>query len=459
MWCDKLRLGLRRRAIRLIVAVAALSSFLLPLCGRHQSVHERGSVSPISISWATHSKHPADCGRHTSRWRTPTLENNVSATLLINSIPGRQSFRGFGAFAGARFPREPTQQTKRLAMISNGLSGSHWPFEAQITSLFIHEPLQNGRKLANATPAELADRRVKAIDKQRLSEGGRPSNARLSAPGDMIYPVQYLRAFAATAVSVYHIGFIFGWQWRPLAAGVDLFFVVSGFIMWSVTAGKLVRPAEFLSHRIIKIVPLYWLFTIIFVVGASVSPGSFDEASPTVSELAKSLLFIPYSARNGADGPALAVGWTLNIEMYFYLIFAYGLVLKERHRLTYLTVALGTSASARFLSSEVASLNVVASPLLLEFLAGIFIAVWYLSGKALPPKSADMLFIALGVAGVALSFWVGPPVGGSRRVLMWGLPQHSCWLAHFRASATEDNGRSSFFVTSAMPPMRSISRM
>ncbi|AJD45812.1 hypothetical protein RGR602_PC01788 (plasmid) [Rhizobium gallicum bv. gallicum R602sp] len=57
-------------------------------------------------------------------------------------------------------------------MISNGLSASHWPFEAQITSLFIHEPLQNGRKLANATPAELADRRVKAIDEQRLSEGG-----------------------------------------------------------------------------------------------------------------------------------------------------------------------------------------------------------------------------------------------------------------------------------------------
>ncbi|NNH31363.1 acyltransferase [Rhizobium sp. SEMIA 4085] len=247
------------------------------------------------------------------------------------------------------------------------------------------------------------------------------SNARFSAPGDMIYPVQYLRAFAATSVAVYHIGFIFGWQWRPLAAGVDLFFVVSGFIMWSVTAGKHVRPAEFLSHRIIKIVPLYWLFTIIFAVGASLSPGSFDEASPTVSELAKSLLFIPYSARNGADGPALAVGWTLNIEMYFYLIFAYGLALKERHRLTYLTVTLGTLMFARFLSSEVASLRVVASPLLLEFFAGIFIAVWYLSGRALP-KNADMLFIGLGVAGIGLSFWVGPPVGGSRRVLMWGLP-------------------------------------
>ncbi|SCW86866.1 exopolysaccharide production protein ExoZ [Rhizobium mongolense subsp. loessense] len=247
------------------------------------------------------------------------------------------------------------------------------------------------------------------------------SNTRLSVPREMIYSVQYLRAFAATAVAVYHIGFIFGWEWRPLAAGVDLFFVVSGFIMWSVTAGKSVRPAEFLAHRIIKIVPLYWLFTIIFVVGATLSPGPFDEASSTVSEVAKSLLFIPYSARNGAVEPALAVGWTLNFEMFFYLVFAFGLLLKERHRLTFLTVTLGGLMLARFLSSEVAAFKVVASPLLSEFLAGIFIAVWYLSGKALP-KAMDTLFIAVGVAGIALSFWVEPPEGGFRRALMWGSP-------------------------------------
>ncbi|WP_418336540.1 hypothetical protein [Rhizobium gallicum] len=41
--------------------------------------------------------------------------------------------------------------------------------------------------------------------------------------------------------------------------------------MWSVTAGKSVGPGEFLAHRIIKIVPLYWLFTVIFVVGATLS--------------------------------------------------------------------------------------------------------------------------------------------------------------------------------------------
>lgn len=172
MWCDKLKLGLRRRTISLIAAVAALSSFLLPLSGRHQSVHERGSISPISISSATHSNHPADCSRHISLAADADAGKQCSGNTPEKFYPARQSFRGFGAFAGARSPREPTQQTKRLAMISNGLSGSKWPFEAQITSLFIHEPLQNGRKLANATPTELADRRVKAIDEQRLSEGG-----------------------------------------------------------------------------------------------------------------------------------------------------------------------------------------------------------------------------------------------------------------------------------------------
>ncbi|WP_074068838.1 acyltransferase family protein [Rhizobium gallicum] len=152
-------------------------------------------------------------------------------------------------------------------------------------------------------------------------------------------------------------------------------------------------------------------------------------------------MFIPYSGRNGAVEPALAVGWTLNIEMFFYLVFAFGLLLKERHRLTYLTVTLGSLMLARFLSTEVAAFKVVASPLLSEFLAGIFIAVWYLSGKALP-KTMDMLFIALGIAGVALSFWVEPPDGGFRRAVMWGLP---AVLLLIGALSYERNGRQRIF--------------
>lgn len=172
MWCGKLKLGLRRRPIRLIVAVAVPSSFLLQLSGRHPSVHERSFVSPISIPLATHVEHPAHCSRHTSLSADAAAGNQFSDYTPEKFYPARQSFRGFEAFAGARFPGEPTQQKKRLAMISNALPDSHWPFEAQLTSLFIHEPLQHGRKLANAATAELADRRVKAIDEQRLSEGG-----------------------------------------------------------------------------------------------------------------------------------------------------------------------------------------------------------------------------------------------------------------------------------------------
>ena len=72
----------------------------------------------------------------------------------------------------------------------------------------------------------------------------------------MLNSVQYLRAMAALLVVGYHIN---SYQ-VYLMSGVDIFFVISGFIMWQSTRGG-TSPRQFLTNRLIRIVPLYWLVT------------------------------------------------------------------------------------------------------------------------------------------------------------------------------------------------------
>ena len=118
---------------------------------------------------------------------------------------------------------------------------------------------------------------------------------------------QYLRALASIGVVAFHTGraTILG------QAGVDVFFVISGFIMWMVTI-KPIGPGQFLWHRVVRVVPLYWIATLIMAaVRGSSAPDAIE-----------SLLFWPHRDAGGQVWPVLVQGWTLNFEMFFYLVFA-----------------------------------------------------------------------------------------------------------------------------------------
>ncbi len=83
----------------------------------------------------------------------------------------------------------------------------------------------------------------------------------------------------------------------PLAAGVDLFFVISGFVM-VVSSQRLVgqhgQRWSFLGPQVARIVPIYWLMTGLFLAILFIRPGALNSAAPTVTEIVRSLLFIPY---------------------------------------------------------------------------------------------------------------------------------------------------------------------
>ena len=145
---------------------------------------------------------------------------------------------------------------------------------------------------------------------------------------DHLLSIQYLRAVAALMVVFHHIINAKPWLFNPLenypslATGVDIFFVISGFIMY--VAARNEAPLEFLKKRIIRIVPLYWVATLAFVI-VKTKLHIFSLTPEDWLHIAKSLAFIPHHdpTNPGKIWPYLIQGWTLNYEMFFYLIFLF----------------------------------------------------------------------------------------------------------------------------------------
>ena len=171
----------------------------------------------------------------------------------------------------------------------------------------------------------------------------------------VLLPIQGLRAVAAAAVVIGHFqgytappGMHYWLPYNEMAgAGVDLFFVISGFVMvYSSTPffGPTDGPASFLSRRIIRIVPLYWFCTTIYVVIATAAP-SFD-IQYSGEFLAKSYFFIPVARPSGDINPVVGQGWTLNYEMLFYVIFAPALLASRFRAVSMVSLVLVTIVAA-----------------------------------------------------------------------------------------------------------------
>ena len=221
--------------------------------------------------------------------------------------------------------------------------------------------------------------------------------------------IQSLRALAALLVVAFHVSdgaFVTG------AAGVDIFFVISGFIMG--TVGVRETPLTFLKKRVVRIVPLYWAVTL-FMCAVSLF-GLFARFSFNAEQLVKSLLFIPYLDPTGHIWPLVVVGWTLNLEILFYAVFTLALLFGAPIRLTVAILALLALAGYIFAPSA-APLQLWTSPLLLEFVAGLLLAtVLRPAGRGL--GLAMLGFAIAGLAVVGAAGWFEP----EGRILAWGLP-------------------------------------
>ena len=180
-------------------------------------------------------------------------------------------------------------------------------------------------------------------------------------------------------------------------SGVDLFFVISGFIMVVTTSRTEFTPQKFFLLRIIRVVPLYWLATLAWIVYKTFQH-SLQGVHPAT--IAESLLFIPYSSPEFGRGawPILANGWTLNYEMFFYALFALSLAAPARVRLPALSVTLVSLVVIGRVfgpfTHPVAS--TYSNPYLLEFLAGMILAHSWLRGGSRDSVPQSLLLIVFG---------------------------------------------------------------
>jgi peptidoglycan/LPS O-acetylase OafA/YrhL len=256
----------------------------------------------------------------------------------------------------------------------------------------------------------------------------------ISAGGSQqLKSIQVLRAVAALGVLTLHaatekVTFL-GGEPGPFknfllgAAGVDLFFVISGFVMVYSSEplfGRRDGPRKFLLRRIARIGPLYWAVTaaIIAYIYAVHGAKLWEIYSP--ASLIASFLFWPYPRIDGFAFPVHLLGWTLNYEMFFYAVFAAAILLPRR-------VAVPAVCVAFLLLVTVGRAYVLPLPFLfwgnliiLEFCFGMLIAHAYREGVRLPSAAAWALGLAACV-GYA-SMYSPPEAWGEWRVLFWGLP-------------------------------------
>ncbi len=245
-----------------------------------------------------------------------------------------------------------------------------------------------------------------------------------------------LRGVAVLMVLAYHMGSyeakactdpLLGHFTKVGAAGVDIFFVLSGFVMITISnraKNREDRPGNFLLHRAVRIYPIYWFYTTIALTVFHFYPslvrrdGGVGETS-----LLRSILLFP-----DQGAPIIGQGWTLIHEMYFYIGFALILAFDPRHRkkllllwtavLILVCYVLPTSWIGTFPSKNVLQ-KLVFNPLTFEFLGGCMLAFVIARNWTRWAKTVFILGVFLLLLhSITSLYWVD----ANHRELFFGIP-------------------------------------
>lgn len=241
----------------------------------------------------------------------------------------------------------------------------------------------------------------------------------------MLISVQFLRALAAWSVVGHHfIQVFFNFETSNAleflfadkgAIGVDVFFVISGLVIYLATADKALSPGRFMLMRIARIVPAYWFYTWIMMLVVAVVPAMFPEARLQFGHVLMSMLFIPAQHPGGFGVyPLLDVGWTLNFEMLFYCLFAFALLMPAAYRLWVVAALLYLVCYIITPAFDLAS-GFYHKDIIFEFLMGVGIGMLYRRGLC----RAKPWLALLGIAAALAAIKHGADIP---RALEWGVP-------------------------------------
>ncbi len=207
-------------------------------------------------------------------------------------------------------------------------------------------------------------------------------------------------------------------------SGVDLFFVISGFIMVVVTEKSregLRQAAQFIYRRLLRIYPVYWFYTSLVLLIYLLKPAMVNSGVP--SSIWGSYLLWPTG-----DPFLVAVGWTLSHEIYFYLVFM-GLFFLPRIWMVPALLGWGLLVLLAGACYEVSSpwLQLILSPMTFEFIAGALLAIGCM--RTLPRVSLRFSLVVMALSiltifglGSAYLATTGDTPSGWHRVLLFGPP-------------------------------------
>lgn len=240
---------------------------------------------------------------------------------------------------------------------------------------------------------------------------------------DMLVHIQILRFIAAVSVIAFHalgvapdghqvpesaISFVLSYGGR----GVDLFFVISGFIIFYATEGRGLTPAEFLRRRVERIVPPYFVVIFAVTVLAITLPATFGAVDwYTPRHILKSLAFVAFT---DGEMPVVYVGWSLEYEMYFYLAVAL-LMATTRDAWRNIVVIFSALAIVGRIPGVEAVLGNYAffvDPLILEFVLGVIVGRVFVTGRL------DWMMSIAAACAIAAVLATDP----TQRVIISGIP-------------------------------------
>jgi exopolysaccharide production protein ExoZ len=253
-----------------------------------------------------------------------------------------------------------------------------------------------------------------------------------------IVSIQYLRGLAALGVLLCHASLALLDKEQGLiplgagSAGVDLFFVISGFIMFYTTANRPLGTGEFYLRRFIRIFPLYFAVSSLAFLIARVAPFATRTFSPNLIDYIRSILFIPYYTTTGQAAtlliplvrPEVGQGWTLDYEVFFYALFGLSLFLPQRYRMRSLMALFGVLVAIGVVFRPSGAIfSTYTDSLLLEFVLGVVLGQVLIRKWSNSIKIAGVLvLVSSAIASVAIQIFTTTSLP---RVIGYGLPAAS----------------------------------
>ena len=217
--------------------------------------------------------------------------------------------------------------------------------------------------------------------------------------------LQLLRLIGSISIIIYHSGIVGEHGYFA----VEIFSVLSGYILMYSTQSEHSKHG-FLRKRLLRIVPLYWAFTFLMYGLLLFLPQLSLMSEATPDALIKSLLFIPFINSKGWLVPLVSIGWTLNYEVFFYIVFFVAMHISHKYRGLLTTIFISTLVLLRFiLNIDSVIWNFYTDSFVLEFVFGI-IAFYVLNWMNSHNCNLVVKRILLVLAGVSF-IWMALDIG------------------------------------------------